>query len=66
VDGGQIHNCTKGSIITNLILFVGTRLFGQVDPTGEWGECLQSPARNDNSFVNLASQGHCTGVFIGT
>jgi hypothetical protein len=40
--------------------------FGQVDPTGEWRECLQSSTGNDNSSVNLATQGHCTGVFIGT
>jgi hypothetical protein len=27
---------------------------------------LQSSTGNDNSLVNMASQGHCTGVFIGT
>jgi hypothetical protein len=45
---------------------VGTCLPGQVDSTGEWRECLQSSTGNDNSSVNLATQGHCTGVFIGT
>jgi hypothetical protein len=47
-------------------LDVGTRLSWQVDPTGEWRECLQSSTGNGSSSVNLASQGHCTGVFIGT
>jgi hypothetical protein len=37
-----------------------------VNPTGEWRECLQSSTGNDCSSVNPASQGHCTGVFIGT
>jgi hypothetical protein len=45
---------------------VGTRPSGQVDPMGEWRECLQSSTGNSNSSVNLASQRHCTGVFIGT
>jgi hypothetical protein len=27
---------------------------------------LQGSTGNGNSLVNLASQGHCTGVFIGT
>jgi hypothetical protein len=41
-------------------------LFWQVDPTRKWRECLQSSIGNGNSSVDLASQGHCTGVFIGT
>jgi hypothetical protein len=40
--------------------------FEQVDPTGEWRECLQSSTGNGDSSVNLAYQGHGTGVFIGT
>jgi hypothetical protein len=46
--------------------YVGTCFPGQVDPMGEWRECLQSSTENGNSSVNLASQGHYTGVFIGT
>jgi hypothetical protein len=38
----------------------------QVDPTGEWRECLRSSTGNGNSSVNLLPQGYCTGVFIGT
>jgi hypothetical protein len=45
---------------------VGTCSPRQVDPTGEWNECKQSLTWDDNCSVNLASQGHCTGVFIGT
>jgi hypothetical protein len=47
-------------------LLVGTCSPGQVDPTGKWKECKQSLMWDDNCSVNLASQGHCTGVFIGT
>jgi hypothetical protein len=49
-----------------LFVVVGTRSPGQVDPTGEWKGCKQSLTRDGNCSVNLASQGHCTGVFIGT
>jgi hypothetical protein len=45
---------------------VGTRLSRQVDPTGEWRERLQGSTGNGNSSVDSVSQGHCTGVFIGT
>jgi hypothetical protein len=45
---------------------IGTCSPRQVDPTGEWKECKQSLMWDDNCSVNLASQGHCTGVFIGT
>jgi hypothetical protein len=45
---------------------VGTCSPGQVDPTGMWKEYRQSSSRDGNNFVDLASQGHCTGVFIGT
>jgi hypothetical protein len=37
-----------------------------VDPTGKWKECKQNLTWDDNCSVNLASQGHYTGVFIGT
>jgi hypothetical protein len=37
-----------------------------VDPTGKWKECKQSLTWDDICSVNLASQGHYTGVFIGT
>jgi hypothetical protein len=47
-------------------LSVGTCSPGQVDPTGKWKGCMQSLTWDGNSSVNLASQGHCTGVFIGT
>jgi hypothetical protein len=37
----------------------------QVDPTGECSNTNRVFARDGNSSVNLASQGHCAGVFIG-
>jgi hypothetical protein len=45
---------------------IGTGSGEPVNPTGGWRECLQSSTGNSNNSVNLASQGHCTGVFIGT
>jgi hypothetical protein len=45
---------------------VGTCSPGQVDPTGKRKECKQSLTWDDNCSVNLASQGHCTRVFIDT
>ena len=47
-------------------LVVGTCSPEQVDPTGEWGECLQSSTGNGDSSINLPPQGYYTGVFIGT
>jgi hypothetical protein len=47
-------------------LSVGTFSPGQVDPTGKWKECKQRLTWDGNCSINLASQGHCTGVFIGT
>jgi hypothetical protein len=47
------------------INFVGTCSPVQVDPTGECSNVNRVFARDDNSSVNLASQGHCAGVFIG-
>jgi hypothetical protein len=46
--------------------YVGTCSPGQVDPTRKWRGCMQSLTWDGNSSVNLASQGHSTGVFIGT
>ena len=44
---------------------VGTCSPEQVDPTGECSDVNRVFARDGNSSVNLASQGHCAGVFIG-
>jgi hypothetical protein len=43
---------------------VGTCSPVQVDPTGGCGNANRVFARDGNSSVNLASQGHCAGVFI--
>jgi hypothetical protein len=53
-------------ILASRRVIFGSCFSGQVNPMGEWRECLQSSTRNGNSSVNLASQGHCTWVFIGT
>jgi hypothetical protein len=45
--------------------YVGTCSLVQVDPTGECSNANRVFARDGNSFVNLASQGHYAGVFIG-
>jgi hypothetical protein len=44
---------------------VGTCSPVQVDPTGGCGNVNRVFVRDGNSSVNLASQGHCAGVFIG-
>jgi hypothetical protein len=44
---------------------VGTCSPAQVDPTGVCGNVNRVFARDGNSSINLASQGHCAGVFIG-
>jgi hypothetical protein len=44
---------------------VGTCSLVQGDPTGVFGDVNRVLARDGNSSVNLASQGHCAGVFIG-
>jgi hypothetical protein len=44
---------------------VGTCSPGQDDPTGKWKEYKQGLTRDGNCSINLASQGHYTGVFIG-
>jgi hypothetical protein len=37
----------------------------QGDPTGESSDVNRVLARDGNSSVDPASQGHCAGVFIG-
>jgi hypothetical protein len=59
----QIYGLT---VLYFAVVVVGTCFSGQVNPAGEWRECLQSSTGNDYSSVNLAYQGHCTRVFIGT
>jgi hypothetical protein len=44
---------------------VGTCSLVQGDPTGVCSDANKVLARDGNSSVNLASQGHCAGVFIG-
>jgi hypothetical protein len=46
-------------------IFVGTCSPAQVDPMGVCSNVNRVFARDGNSSVNLASQGHCAGVFIG-
>jgi hypothetical protein len=44
---------------------VGTCSLLQGDPTGVCRDVNRVLAQDGNSSVNLASQGHCAGVFIG-
>jgi hypothetical protein len=44
---------------------VGTCSLVQGDPTGVCSDVNRVLAQGGNSSVNLASQGHCAGVFIG-
>jgi hypothetical protein len=44
---------------------VGTCCQVQGDPTGVRVDVNRVLARDGKSSVNLASQGHCAGVFIG-
>jgi hypothetical protein len=44
---------------------VGTCSQLQGDPTGVNSDVNRVLAQDGNSSVNLASQGHCAGVFIG-
>jgi hypothetical protein len=46
-------------------VFVGTYSPKQVDPTGSESNVNKVSIRDGQSSVNLASQGHCAGVFIG-
>jgi hypothetical protein len=49
----------------NSRLLVGTCSPVQGDPTGVCSDVNRVLARDGNSSVNLASQGHCARVFIG-
>jgi hypothetical protein len=70
-DGAAFELALLGAIAGGLFIAeqwvpnVGTCSPGQDDPTGERKECKQSLTRDGDCSVNLASQGHCTGVFIG-
>jgi hypothetical protein len=44
---------------------VGTCSLSQGDPTGVCSDVNRVLAQDGNSSVNLASQGHYAGVFIG-
>jgi hypothetical protein len=44
---------------------VGTCSLLQGEPTGVNSDVNRVLAQDGNSSVNLASQGHCAGVFIG-
>ena len=44
---------------------VGTCSLLQGDPTGVSSDVNRVLAQDGNNSVNLASQGHCAGVFIG-
>jgi hypothetical protein len=68
--GGQ--GLASGGILGQCVGFfilsppnVGTCSPVQVDPTGECSNAIRVFARDGNSSVNLASQGHRAGVFIG-
>jgi hypothetical protein len=47
------------------VVAVGTCSLVQGDPMGVCRDVNRVLARDGNSSVNLASQGHCAGVFIG-
>jgi hypothetical protein len=49
-----------------LLCIVGTCSQSQGDPTGVNSDVNRVLAQDGNSSVNLASHGHCAGVFIGT
>jgi hypothetical protein len=59
---GKSHN----EIDSYIIFGYYTCSLGQVDPMGVSENANKVHSRDGNCSVNLASQGHCTGVFIGT
>jgi hypothetical protein len=59
---GGFINCPMNF---GLVDGVGTCSLVQGDPTGVCSDVNRVLARDGNSSVNLASQGHCAGVFIG-
>jgi hypothetical protein len=60
-DGNQGLVKGLGKIAISLDHSVGTCVPVQVDPTGERSNANRVFARDGNSSVNLASQGHCAG-----
>jgi hypothetical protein len=74
--GGEVHmgresdsdesstNSSSDEDAANIAV-VGTCSPVQGDPTGVCSDVNRVLTRNGNSSVNLASQGHCAGVFIG-
>jgi hypothetical protein len=72
MDGATFELARLGAITGDLFVarMVGAKcwysLSRQVNPTGEWRECLQSSTGIDYSSVSQVSQGHYTRVFIGT
>jgi hypothetical protein len=71
MDGAAFELALLGAIAGGLFVApqwapnVGTCSLGKDDPTGEWKECKRGLTRDGNCSVDPASQGHCTGVFIG-
>jgi hypothetical protein len=55
----------RGSVKKPFLGHVGTCSPVQGDPMGVCSDVNRVFAQDDNSSVNLASQGHCAGVFIG-
>jgi hypothetical protein len=51
--------------VVEVLKIVGTCSLVQGDPTGVRSDVNRVVARDGNSSVNLAPQGHCAGVFIG-
>jgi hypothetical protein len=47
------------------VLLLELALLGKLIQRGSEGNVNRVFARDGNSSVNLASQGHCAGVFIG-
>jgi hypothetical protein len=69
--GGQLAEATERPVEPSARdgfleeTLVGTCSLVQVDPTGGSSNVNRVFAWDGNSTVNLASQGHCAGVFIG-
>jgi hypothetical protein len=69
VSAKQCIHVMRQGYLTNVQLHtqlcVGTCSPVQVDPMRECSNVNRVFARDGNSSVNLASQGHCAWVFIG-
>jgi hypothetical protein len=59
-----LFHATRASML-HMLPIVGTCSLVQGDPMGVCSDVNRVLARDGNSSVNLASQGHCAGVFIG-